>query len=185
MGAVMRVIAPLSFRLVTIACFVAVLPGCNRYSRSTSGFSELERTLLYDFRQPQSTPPSIDPATQQKLAPALAANGANQVLAVADVNRDGKQEYLLGGSRSVQGQITRSAVLVILDKDKPFTMEDFGQVYDDNCQTNFESKAITASVIYFLPPPPNGKPRFNVELYRAACPAPGQQPDWQRVSGPR
>ncbi len=129
--------------------------GCSRYSRSTSGFSELDRTLLYDFRKPQTAPTSIDPATQQKLAPALAAHGANQILTVTDVNRDGKQEYLLGGNRSVQGQTTRSAVLVTLDKDKPFTVEDFGQVYDDNCSSNFDPKSMTASVLYFLPPPPN------------------------------
>jgi len=167
---------------------VALFPGCNRqqYSRSTSGFSELDRTLLYDFRQPRpGLSLSVDPATQQKLAPALAANGANQVLTVSDVNRDGRNEYLLGGSRSVQGQTTRSAVLVTFDKDKPITVEDFGQVYDDNCQTNFDSKSITASVLYYLPPPPNGKPRFNVELYRAPCPAASQQSNWQRVSGPR
>ncbi len=124
----------------------------------------------------------IDPGVQQKLAAAFAGY---QISTVSDVNRDAKNEYLLVATRSVQGQVTRSAVLATFDKDKPVTVEDFGQVYEDNCKTNLDSRAITASVLYFLPPPPNGKPRFNVELYRAACPAPDQLPNWQRVSGPK
>jgi len=63
------------------------------------------------------------------------------------------------------------------------TVEDFGQIYDDTCDTDVASKSISASVVYYLPPPAGQKPRFTVEPYRAPCPAKGHEPQWTRVSG--
>lgn len=75
------------------------------------------------------------------------------------------------------------AQLVEFDRNKLTTVEDFGQIYSGTCDTNQASKSISASVVYYLPPPAGQKPRFTVELYRAPCPAKGQQPQWARVSG--
>jgi hypothetical protein len=104
-------------------------------------------------------------------------------LRVYDLNADGKSELLLQGGHTGQGEWIEVARLVEFDKDKLATIEDFGQIYDDTCDTEVASKSISASVVYYLPPPAGQKPRFTVELYRAPCPAKGQPAQWTRVSG--
>ena len=98
-----------------------------------------------------------------------------------DLNGDGKSELLLQGGHTGRGEWIEVARLVEFDKDKLMTVEDFGQIYDDTCDTDVASKSISASVVYYLPPPAGQKPRFTVELYRAPCPAKGRAPpQWAR-----
>ena len=249
------------FRLAIVVAFLLALAGCDRepYSRSNSGFSSLDKKILYDFRPhepaadaevdaattrkilsavfpsylsairecqagPEANPPgqivpairgaaegsftaaglkqtvylidvgecSHDPVSSTRrlvvfTAGALTANveasmGAGNLRAY-DLNGDGKNELLLQAGHTGQGEWIEVARLVEFDKDKLATVEDFGQIYDDTCDTDVASKSISASVVYYLPPPPDQKPRFTVELYRAPCPAKGQPPQWARVSG--
>jgi hypothetical protein len=100
-----------------------------------------------------------------------------------DLNGDGKNELLLQGGHAGRGEWIEVARLVEFDKDKLATVEDFGQIYDDTCDTDDASRSISASVVYYLPPPAGQKPRFTVELYRAPCLAKGQPLQWTRVSG--
>lgn len=244
----MRAAAPIFF-LPALACLAMALTGCNRepYSRSGTGFSALDKKVLYDFRNLPPAPPAIDETTKAKVISAamhaasvpncrpessaqiggsadgsFTAAGLKQavylvevgrcereaepvrrlvvftagaftakadvtwsdaILGTFDLNADHKNELLLGGGRVDQGQVIRIAKLVVFDKDRLATVEDFGQIYDDTCGTTLAAKSMTASVVYDLPPPPNQKPRFTVELYRAECPVQGRPPRWERVSG--
>lgn len=143
--------------------------GCESYSRSTSGFSSLDKKLLYDFRDahPSRNGP-VEPSTGAIIAGSY------------DLDNDGNNELLLETSTSSQGRQLKSARLVQHDKNKLVTVEDFGQVYDNSCGAR--DGTMSASTIYYLPPPSWQKPRFTVELYRASCPAQGQQPQWTRVN---
>ncbi|MBZ5569249.1 MAG: hypothetical protein LAN64_15535 [Acidobacteriia bacterium] len=105
------------------------------------------------------------------------------ILRSYDLNGDGKNEVLLQDGHTGQGELIEIAKLVEFDKDKLVIVEDFGQIYDDTCDTDLPSKSIGASVVYHLPPPAGQKARFTVELYRAPCPAKGDPPQWSRVSG--
>ena len=105
------------------------------------------------------------------------------ILRSYDLNGDGKNEVLLQDGHTGQGELIDIAKLVEFDKDKLVIVEDFGQIYDDTCDTDLPSKSIGASVVYHLPPPAGQKARFTVELYRAPCPAKGDPPQWSRVSG--
>ncbi|MBZ5629540.1 MAG: hypothetical protein LAO06_11820 [Acidobacteriia bacterium] len=102
------------------------------------------------------------------------------ILRTYDLNGDGKNELLLQDGRTGQGELIEIAKLVEFDKDKLVIVEDFGQIYDDTCDTDLPSKSIGASVVYYLPPPAGQKARFTLELYRAPCPAKGRQPQWKR-----
>ncbi len=261
MSAVPRVAALMLSRLAIVAAFLLALTGCNRepYSRSNSGFSSLDKKLLYDFRPHEpAADAEVDVATTPKILSAVfpsylsamrackagpeanapgqivptlrgaaegsfTAAGLQQTLYLIDVgecshdpvvstrrlvvftagaltanleapmgagnlrtydlNGDGKNELLLQGGHTGRGEWIEVARLVEFDKDKLATVEDFGQIYDDTCDTDVASKSISASVVYYLPPPAGQKPRFTVELYRAPCPAKGQPPQWARVSG--
>ncbi len=247
-------------RLAIVVAFLLALPGCSResYSRSNSGFSSLDKKVLYDFRRHEpAADAEVDTATARKIlstvfpsylpalracktgfeasAPAqivpairgaaegsFTAAGLRQtvylidvgecshdpvfstrrlvvftsgtltanleappgagILRTYDLNVDGKNELLLQGGHTGRGEWIEGARLVEFDKDRLATVEDFGQIYDDTCDTDVASKSISASVVYYLPPPADQKPRFTLELYRAPCPAKGQEPQWTRVS---
>jgi len=156
---------------IVAAVFLLVLAdcGCESYSRSTSGFSSLDKKLLYDFRD-------ADPTRNRPVEPSSGAI----VAGTYDLDHDGKNELLLEMSAINHGRQLKSARLVQYDKDKLVTVEDFGQVYDNSCGARDGS--MSASTIYYLPPPAGQKPRFTVELYRASCPAQGQPPQWTRVN---
>ena len=248
-------------RLAIVVAFLLALAACDRasYSRSNSGFSSLDKKILYDSRQREpASDAEVDAATTRKILSAVfpsylsairhckageEANAPGQIvptlrsaatgsftaaglkqtvylidvgecnrdpalstrrlvvftadaltasveaplgaekLKTYDLNGDGKNELLLQGGNTGQGEWIEVARLVEFDKDKLATVEDFGQIYDDTCDTDVASKSISASVVYYLPPPTGQKPRFTVELYRAPCPAKGQPPQWTRVSG--
>lgn len=156
---------------IVAAVFLLVLAdcGCESYSRSTSGFSSLDKKLLYDFRDAHPTGNlPVEPSTGAIVA------------GTYDLDGDGKNELLLESSSINQGRQLKSARLVQHEKDKLVTVEDFGQVYDNSC--GGRDGSMSASTIYYLPPPAGQKPRFTVELYRAPCPAPAQQPQWTRVN---
>jgi hypothetical protein len=249
------------FRLAIVVAFLLALAGCNwePYARSNSGFSSLDKKILYDFRPhepaadagvgvaatrkilsavfpsylsslracnagPGANAPgqivpairgaaegsftaaglkqtvylidvgecSLDPASSTRLLVAFTAGALTAKvetlmgtgnLRTYDLNGDGKHELLLQGGHTGRGEWIETARLVEFDKDKLATVEDFGQIYDDTCDTDVASKSISASVVYYLPPPAGQKPRFTVELYRAPCPAKGQPPQWTRISG--
>jgi hypothetical protein len=246
-------------RLAIVAALLLTLAGCNResYSRSNTGFSSLEKKILYDFRlRGPAADAEVDAATTRKVLSAVfpsyltamrackagpEANQPGQIvpairgaaegsftaaglkqsvylidvgecshdpvvstrrlavftagaltgnveapmgtehLRTYDLNGDGKSELLLQGGHTGRGEWIEVARLVEFDKDKLMTVEDFGQIYDDTCDTDVASKSISASVVYYLPPPAGQKPRFTVELYRAPCPAKGRQPQWAPV----
>lgn len=248
-------------RLTIVVALLLALAGCNwePYSRSNSGFSSLDKKVLYDFRSHGPTADAeVDAATTRKILSAVfpsylaamrackagtEANAPGQIvptvrgaaegsftaagpkqtvylidvgecshdpivstrrlavftagaltanveaplgsgnLRTYDLNGDGKSELLLQGGHTGRGEWIEVARLVEFDKDKLATVEDFGQIYDDTCDTDVASKSISASVVYYLPPPAGQKPRFTVELFRAVCPAKDQQPQWTRVSG--
>jgi hypothetical protein len=111
------------------------------------------------------------------------APSGSAILGVYDLDGDRKHELLLEDSGTGPGEIIRVAKLLEFDKDKLATVEDFGQIYDNACATSDGGKSLSASVVYYLPPPAGQKPRFIVELYRAPCPSKGQQPQWTRASG--
>jgi hypothetical protein len=166
----------MSYRLCIAVLFLFTLAGCNResYSRSNSGFSSVDKKVLYDFRAAGSD-------RDQPSAASLGAPAGATIIDSYDLNGDGKKELLLqevaGGPRGRQTKIAR---LVEFDKGKLVTVEDFGQVYDDACAGGDGS--LSASTIYYLPPPAGQKTRFTVELYRAPCGAKGQQPKWTRLN---
>jgi hypothetical protein len=157
------------FRTTIFAALLLGLVACNResYSRSTSGFSSRDKKLLYDFRAP-------GPNQGNK-----SASGAD-ILATYDLDGDGKNELLLESVADSPGRQIKSARLATYDKDKLITVEDFGQVYDSSCGA--PDGSLSASTIYYLPPPSGQKPRFTVELYRAPCPTDGKQPQWTQVN---
>ena len=119
----------------------------------------------------------------EKLAANVEAPIGSAILGVYDLDGDRKHEVLLEDGGAGSGEIIKVARLVEFDKDKLATVEDFGRIYDNACAAPGEARSIRASLVYYLPPPPGQKPRFTVELYRAPCPAKGQKPEWQRVSG--
>jgi hypothetical protein len=248
-------------RLAILVVALLAFAGCSResYSRSNSGFSSLDRKILYDFRRrepaadtpvddatarkilspvfpsylpslrdcksgPEANAPgqivpsirgtaegsftaaglkqtvylidvgecSLDPVSSTRrlvvfTAGALTANleapAGTGSLRTYDLDADGKSELLLQGGHTGAGEWIEVARLVEFDKDKLATVEDFGQIYDDTCDTDMASRSVSASVVYYLPPPPGQKPRFTVELYRAPCPTKGQPPQWTRVNG--
>jgi hypothetical protein len=248
-------------RLAIVVALALALAGCRRepYSRSTSGFSSLDKQVLYDFRSSEAaTGAALDAAGTRPILSAVfpaylsamracktgpEANQAGQIvptirgaaagsftaagrkqtvylidvgecsrdpvfstrrlavfsagtltanaeaplgaeiLRAYDLNGDGKNELLLRDGHTGRGELIEVAKLVEFDKDKLVVVEDFGQIYDDTCDTDLPSKSIRASVVYYLPPPEGQKPRFTVELYRAPCPQKGQTPQWTRVSG--
>jgi hypothetical protein len=247
-------------RLAIAVAFLLALAGCNRepYSRSNSGFSSLDKKILYDFRphgpaadaevdaastrkilsavfpsylpamrackagQEANTPGQIVPTLRGAGEGAFTAAGLKQAvylidvgecsldpvvstrrlvvftagtltanvearlgtenLRVYDLNGDGKSELLLQGGHAGRGEWIEVARLVEFDKDKLAIVEDFGQIYDDTCDTDVAAKSISASVVYYLPPPAGQKPRFTVELYRAPCPAKSHEPQWTRIN---
>lgn len=248
-------------RFAIVAALLLTLAGCNResYSRSNTGFSSLEKKILFDFRLHRpAAEAEVDAATTRKVLSAVfssyltamrackagpEANAPGQIvpairgaaegsftaaglkqnvylidvgecshdpvvstrrlvvftagaltgnveaplgtehLRAYDLNGDGKSELLLQGGHTGRGEWIEVARLVEFDKDTLMTVEDFGQIYDDTCDTDVASKSISASVMYYLPPPAGQKPRFTVELYRAPCPAKGRQPQWAPVGG--
>ncbi len=163
------------FPATIFAALLLALVACNQesYSRSNSGFSSLDKKLLYDFRNPQpATYPQ--PPGNLKLPPGTTFIGSY------DLNGDKKQKYLLQAlTIGTAGRQIKTARLVEFDKQNLVTAEDFGEVYDDACTPTGGS--LSARVIYFLPPPAGQKARFIVELYDAPCPAKGQPPQWTRV----
>jgi hypothetical protein len=257
MGAVARVAAPMFFRLSILLSLVLALAGCKResYSRSNSGFSSVDKKLLYDFRNQQpGMGANVDTATTTQVLSAvfpsyfsdarecdaanasrpgqmvptihgvaegsftgaglkqsaylievrdcgqkqgaatwrlavftagtLAANAEAQgtsILGAYDLDGDRKDELLL--EDDPEGGRTKAARLVEFHKDKLVTVEDFGQIYRRTCATDVQSRSISASALYYLPPPAGQKPRFTVEVYRAGCPQNGAKPQWARATG--
>lgn len=74
MGAITGVAAPMFFRLTILLSLLLALAGCQResYSRSLSGFSSLDKRVLYDFRNdgPDVRAP-LDAATTRRVLSAI------------------------------------------------------------------------------------------------------------------
>lgn len=63
----------MSSRFVIFLSLIVVLAGCKResYSRSSSGFSSLDKKLLYDFRNQPAKPAQLDATTSGKVLSAV------------------------------------------------------------------------------------------------------------------
>ena len=229
-----------------------------KYKRSNSGVSSLDKRVLYDFRNPTAaSPPDIAAGVQQlafsvvppascpvdpkqpppKLHITSVASGSftyaaeqekaylvaglpcgwqNKIVVVAggkvqassdtayaliagiyDLNRDDKNELLLVGETTHQGEVSREASLQTFEKNSLRPVEQFGIVNHDSCAlfagANEATKNkligsgltpyVEAVVISYLPHPGREMPSFTAERYKAPCPAAGGTPkDWQPVS---
>ena len=59
-------------RLAIVAALLLALAGCEPYSRSNSGFSSLDKKLLYDFRPHEpAADAALDVATTRKILSAV------------------------------------------------------------------------------------------------------------------
>jgi hypothetical protein len=162
----------------------AQIRGSSNGSFTAAGLKQAAYLVDLDecMLEPSATTRRVLVFTAGRLTANVEVPGVNAVLGTYDLDGDGKSELLLGRSQASPGQRTRSATVVEFDKDKVSTVESFGQIYDDTCAANLPSKSISASVVYYFPPPAGQKPRFAVELYRAPCPAKDQQPQWTRAA---
>jgi len=231
-----------------------------KYKRSSSGVSELEKKVLYDFRAtPQSAAPAVGadearlifaalpPAscpvsakepkktpdivgvakgsftyaaeqetaylvgdlpcgTHQAIvvisggkAQATSETAYAAILGTFDLDKDDKNEMLLGGGTNHDGVISREASLDVFEKNSLRAVENFGIVYSDACHLfsgadEVKKKTLIASGlspyieavrVLYLPRPNHEMPSFTAERYRAACPDTpgGQLGPWQLVSG--
>jgi hypothetical protein len=166
----------MSFRTTVVALLLLVCAGCSceSYSRSSTGFSNLDKKVLYDFR-------AREPRQANRQASNLEPSTGATIVGTYDLDGDGRNELLLEFISPGPGRQIKSARLVQYDKGQLITLEDFGQVYDNSCGAGEGTQ--TARTIYYLPSPRGQKPRFIVELYRAPCSPQGQQPQWTRVTG--
>lgn len=230
-----------------------------KYKRSSSGVSALEKEVLYDFRDISSiTPPALDHITEKKVfaaipppscpvvpdrpRPTLQINSvatgsftyaaeqesaylvsglpcgwSNQLIVFSssklqassetpyssiartfDLNHDDKNELLLTGETTHNGELYREASLETFEKNSLRPLENLGIVYHDACSLftgadEVKKKALIAKglapyvesvVIYYLPRPGHEMPSFTAERFRAPCPASASTPpsNWQLVS---
>ena len=211
-----------------------------KYKRSNSGLSSLDKKVLYDFRSPLR-PPTIEQtsipaalktsngcnppvqkvegsftyAAEQESAYLWRCDGANRmfvfsgdklqttadtsysiIAATFDLNRDDKNELLLLGETSRNGELSREASLQTFEKNTLHAVEDFGIVYHDSCALfagtdEAKKKTLIASglapyveavVVYYLPHAAREYPSFTAERYRAACPVGNAVADWHLVT---
>lgn len=208
-----------------------------KYKRSNSGLSSLDRQVLYDFRN--SPTPSVHacPAPPAAACSTVLGNASgsftyaaeneqaclyrcgttntlavfsgtkmqassetaySSIAATFDLNRDDKNELLLLGETSHNGEFSREASLQTFEKNTLHPVEDFGIVYHDSCVlfagvdeakrqkliTSGLTPNVEAVVIYYLPHPNREMPSFTAERYRAPCPATSNiaPSGWQLVS---
>ena len=97
-----------------------------------------------------------------------------EALRTYDLNGDGKNELLLQGGHTGRGEWIEVAQLVEFDKDKLATVEDFGQIYDDTCDTDVCCK-IHQRERGVLPAAARG-PEAALHRGTVSCPVPGQTP---------
>lgn len=247
--------------LVAALCFS--LLSCkdlvDKYKRSNSGVSALDKKVLYDFRSAAaSARPSIDSEAEKRVLaaipppscpvapnqphPSLQINSlatgsftyaaeqesaylvsglpcgwSNKLIVFSssklqaasdtayssiartfDLNRDDKNELLLTGEATHNGELSREASLETFEKNSLRPLENFGIVYHDTCslftgadeakRKDLIAKGlipyIESVVIYYLPHPGHEMPSFTAERFRAPCPAsPTITPsNWQLVS---
>lgn len=128
----------------------------------------------------------------------LSATPYSSIAATFDLNRDDKNELLLLGETTHNGEISREASLQTFDKKILHSVEDFGIVYHDSCalfagadegrkQKLVNSGLIPyveAVVVSYLPHTSREMPSFTAERYRAPCPStPNIAPtNWQLVT---
>ena len=245
--------------IVAMCCTLVSCKGLvEKYKRSNSGISALDKKVLYDFRSAMPTAvPTIDNDTQRKvyspippagcpvaagapvrkmeiastasgsftyaaeqetvyLVTGLACGWPNKVVVLgagkvqassdssysviaqtSDLNHDDKNELLLMGETSHNGELSREASLQTFEKGALRPVEDFGIVYHDTCALfahadEAKRKSLIAAgltpyiesvVVYYLPHPGHEMPSFTAERYRAPCAATPPAPsDWQPVS---
>jgi hypothetical protein len=229
-----------------------------KYKRSSSGVSTLDKRELYDFRKAvTSKPPDVDRETELKVFAAIppascpeskattaklrinsSATGSftyaaeqetaylvsglpcqwpNKVIVLSaeklqassdtpythiaasfDLNHDDKNELLLAGETTHDGDNSREASLETFEKNSLRAVENFGIVYHDTCArfagadeakkksliAQGLSPFVEAVVVSYLPRPGHEMPSFSAQRFRAPCPAdPGAAPaNWEAVS---
>ena len=239
-------------RRIFIATLCLTLVSCKslveKYKRSSSGTSSVDKRVLYDFRSPfQIAKPAVDAkimsmllatndqatCTPRQPTPQIeslaegsftyaaeketaylvvpwpcstenrlivfsgsklqAASDTNfeTILRTYDLNRDDKNEFLLGVETTKDGVTDREASLADFEKNTLHSVEDFGTVYHDPCALFRDADAakkqqliaggrqpmVDAVVVWYLPRPGNQMPSFTAVRYRAPCPAtPGTPP---------
>lgn len=148
-----------------------------------------ERALLVGVEQCPGDPQSIAhqivviPATGSATALARAEVADDRLLQTFDLSRDGQDEFFLARNTKTNGVQGVQAQIYQFDKGKLRTLEDFGEVYENDCQSQFSAQGISAAVVDYIPRTAKEElPRFVVQLYRAACPKAGEALQWQLVS---
>lgn len=121
------------------------------------------------------------------------------IAATFDLNRDDKNELLLLGETSRNGELFREASLQTFEKNTLHAAEDFGIVYHDSCalfagaDEAKKQKLINSGltpyvesvVVYYLPHATREMPSFTAERYRAPCPAsPNAAPSGWQLAAP-
>jgi len=113
-----------------------------------------------------------------RLIAAPEARGDNIALA-SDVDGDGIDEILVPGCGFSMGSVECSATLLSIAGGTLGTVRTFPEVYRDGCGYSREA-GISATVIRYSPGRP---PQFFEHEYEAACPAPGQTPEFRPAPG--
>ena len=159
---------------------------------ATGAFSapgQHERALLVGIEPCDGDPQSaaheivVVPAAGNTTPVARAEVADDQLLQTFDLSRDGQDEFFLAHNTEKNGVKGIQAQIYQFDKSKLRTLEDFGDVYENDCQAQFSAQGISAAVIDYIPrTEKEALPRFVVQLYRAACPQDAQAPQWQLVS---
>jgi len=114
-----------------------------------------------------------------RLIAARQSPAADYIDAVADVDGDGISEVLMSGCGFGQAMVECSARLVSIAGGSLRTVQDFPSVYADQCPASRDS-GINATVIGYAQGRP---PRFFRHEYVAACPGPGQKPEFRPAAG--
>ena len=156
---------------------------------SFSAAGQKDRALLVALQPCVADPDTIDfqivvfPAAGSTTPLARADVPDDRLLQTFDLNRDGQDEFFLAHATTKNGVRDVQAQIYQFDKGKLRTLEDFGDVYENDCHSPLASQGISAAVIDYIPRTATGElPRFVVQLYRAPCPQDGQAPQWQLVS---
>jgi hypothetical protein len=141
-----------------------------------------------------STPGCEEGATPSSQVVIVPASGEARIIARAevpdrrllqsfDLNHDGQAELFLARETRENGVARVEAHIYQFDKGKLRTVEDFGNVYENDCQSTLQAQGMTAAVIDYIPRTArDAMPSFVVQLYRADCPGQGQAPQWRLVS---
>lgn len=103
-----------------------------------------------------------------KVVDRISISGSSSIDRVVDVDGDGRDELILGGGFTGQGETVEMVRLVRLGSGSLWTIRSFGQVLDDDCGSLLAHKQVKYSLIW-VTHTPEGAPRFRVEKKVRPC----------------